>query len=174
MVHVIVAVEVADQGPEDKGSCGSKKNEAVEKRRGYFAQLVVVGTCLCLLTTWKDCKHDCVKLVSRGYTHEMADIRPTLQCTTELSASARDITADRYNWSHHQHCSIHDCCQGNRQIVRYLLLYLRCRFLMNWERLTWNKWIAVWDDDHRIWNSTMHDLFYIIIINLILSIFYTS
>ena len=58
VVHIIVAVEVADQGSENEGRCGGKKDHSVEEGGGESAQLVVIGTCLGLLSAGIDGQHD--------------------------------------------------------------------------------------------------------------------
>jgi hypothetical protein len=49
VVHIVVAVKVADQRAENEGGCGREKDQAVYERGGESAQLIVVGTGLRLL-----------------------------------------------------------------------------------------------------------------------------
>jgi len=167
VVHIVVAVKVADQRAENEGGCGREKDQAVYERGGESAQLIVVGTGLRLLGAWIDGQHDWIKLVSWGDTHHMADIGPALQVAFKFLASASNVAANSNNRCHHDHGCVDNCSEGKRQVtwriefpLNLCALLLAGTSVLKTGVLVNDKWISLWHDHLWIWNSTLLHIYF--------------
>jgi hypothetical protein len=89
--HVVVDVEEANHGSEDAGNSSVDEHGCVSARGCNACEAVVVCSHIGLLVEGVNGQHDSIKLVERGLTHHMADVRDATFVARKLSTCTADI-----------------------------------------------------------------------------------